>query len=102
MQCTVHIDVTGALHVQVFNDVTAMMDGMFLTKDGAMGQLRPGETMPEGAKVGVNAAFVHTHDTSLHPPRRLGPEGEGIPGSQQRSLAQAVGLPSGQELKALL
>merc|ERR1719183_273744 len=35
---------------QVFNDVTAMMDGMFLNKDGAMGQLRPGETMPEGAK----------------------------------------------------
>jgi hypothetical protein len=40
---------------QVFNDVTAMMDGMFLTKDGAMGQLQPGEGMPAGAKVGGNA-----------------------------------------------
>jgi hypothetical protein len=89
------IDGTGALRVQVYNDVTALMDGMFLTKDGAMGQLEAGEEMPDGAKVGAYAVGVHPHDTSLISPPRIRLEGVRPPGSQWRSRARGVALPSG-------
>ena len=44
----VRVDTESHLH-KVFSDVTKQMDGMYMTKDGAMACLHPGETMPQGA-----------------------------------------------------
>jgi len=36
---------------QTFDEVTGMMEGMYLSKDGSMGQIAKGGTMPEGSHI---------------------------------------------------